>query len=175
MATLGHRPAIAAASCTLPAAAFVIRPDPAHGHHHTMLVSSLRGQGSALRAPRDPAPPHTPRLPLRHPTNTAHEGTHASTGRSCSPPPAHRTRTARQQPASGLPRPAQPLPSPVKAPPCLGVTPPEDVVVTLHDATTRCQLQHRDISTPPSGLRSLRRAHSPDLGLDTCTHRHSSP
>lgn len=60
-----HRPAIAAASCTLPTTTVVTWPNPTHRHHHTMLVSPPRGQGSTSHAPCNPTPPHPPRPPLR--------------------------------------------------------------------------------------------------------------
>jgi hypothetical protein len=150
-ATLGHRPAIAVASCTLPTAAFVTWPDPTHGHRHTMFVSPLHGQGSALRAPRDPVPPHTPRLPLR--LAIARSQLMKARMRALAGHARRRQPTAHAQHGSSRPLPCQGPHSPC-----------------LHRSRLRLASASRRRC-----LRSLRRAHSPDLGLDTCTHRRSSP
>ena len=107
-------------------------------------------RGDARPSPRYHHVPHTPRLPLR--LATAQTQLAKAEMRALASHARRRQPTAHAPHGPYLAKATPPLPSPVKALPRLGVTPLADLVVTLHDATTRCQLQHRDISTPPSCL-----------------------
>ena len=99
-----HQPNLTGTSSELP------QPPPMSVVHGVAMLVLPRSPHQGRREAKPSVPPRPAHAAASaspsHRTNTARGGTDASTGRSCSPPPAHHTCTTRPLPCQGHTAPA---------------------------------------------------------------------